>query len=51
MMGYTLNCRYMSVLSVGPEGIACLCGADLGEHLCEGRQREEPTHETLIITK
>ena len=50
-MGCTLDRRYMTVLSIGPEGIACLCGADLGEHLCERRQREQPTHNTLIITK
>lgn len=41
----------MTVLSVGPEAIACLCGANLGKHLRERRQREESTHYTLVITE
>lgn len=47
----TLNCRNMTILSLGSESIACLRGANLREHLGKGIQGEEPTHYTLIIPK
>ncbi len=50
-MACTLDCRNMAVLGIGSEGVACLRGADLGEHLCERGQGQEPTHYTLIISE